>query len=412
MTEKTPEARMRFGDALVVGEFRAIFAAYSISMLGSVISAVALMVLVYQRTSSPLLSALTYAIVFLPFLVSGTVLSALVDRVPLRRLLVGCDLFSAAIVATMALPGTPVAALLPLLFVVGILIGVSSGARSAVIPSVVPAEAYVPASALMRITSQVTQIAGNGVAGVLLVVMTPRGALLVDASSFVLSAALVLWGMHARPTAAAPDDQLKLIGDSLRGLRAVLGHVPLRRLLLLAWLAPTFAVAPEALAAPYISGVGGDSSLVGWYLVALPLGVVIGDLLGVSLCSQATLERLVTPLAMAGFVPLIVFAFHPRFAIAFPLLVVAGMTSVYGLGLVALTRAAAPPALFSRSLAINSAGLMVMQGLGFACAGAVAEFLPAYATIALAGCAGLAVTAWLGPRRQGSMTNGAERAIV
>jgi hypothetical protein len=55
---------------------------------------------------------------------------------------------------------------------------------------------------------------------------------------------------------------------------------------------------------------------------------------------------------------------------------------------------------------------MVMQGLGFACAGAAGEFLPAYTTIALAGCAGLAVTAWLGPRGQGSTTKAAERAMV
>ena len=84
--------KVRYGDALASAEFRALFAAFAISLTGSVVSAVALTVLVYQRTSSPLLASLTFALGFLPYLVSGALLSAVVDRIPLRRLLVACDL--------------------------------------------------------------------------------------------------------------------------------------------------------------------------------------------------------------------------------------------------------------------------------------------------------------------------------
>ena len=47
--------------------------------------------LVYQRTSSPLLSALTFAIGYLPWLLGGPVLSALADRLPRHRVLIGTD---------------------------------------------------------------------------------------------------------------------------------------------------------------------------------------------------------------------------------------------------------------------------------------------------------------------------------
>ncbi len=53
-------------------EFRAVFAAHLLSLLGVVVSELALTVLVYDLTGSPLLSALTFALGFLPYLVGGT----------------------------------------------------------------------------------------------------------------------------------------------------------------------------------------------------------------------------------------------------------------------------------------------------------------------------------------------------
>ena len=41
------------------------------------------------------------------------------------------------------------------------------------------------------------------------------------------------------------------------------------------------------------------SALVGWWLVAIPLGVVIGDLVGIWAFSPQTQRRLVGPLAAA-----------------------------------------------------------------------------------------------------------------
>ena len=51
----------RYRDALRVPEFRALFGAFALSLTGSVVSAVALMVLVYERTGSSLLASLTFA---------------------------------------------------------------------------------------------------------------------------------------------------------------------------------------------------------------------------------------------------------------------------------------------------------------------------------------------------------------
>ena len=49
----TPPARASYREVLGSAEFRAIFVANIVSMLGSVVAAVALTVLVYQQTRSP-----------------------------------------------------------------------------------------------------------------------------------------------------------------------------------------------------------------------------------------------------------------------------------------------------------------------------------------------------------------------
>ena len=116
-----PGATGRYLDALAVGEFRALFAAYTVSMLGDIVAAVALTVLVFQRTGSPFLAGVTFTLAFVPYLFSGALLSSLVDRVPPRRLMIGCDLLSAAIVALMASSAVPVPALLALLFLLGLI---------------------------------------------------------------------------------------------------------------------------------------------------------------------------------------------------------------------------------------------------------------------------------------------------
>jgi hypothetical protein len=50
---------------------------------------------------------LTFAVAFVPYLFGGTLLSALVDWIAPRRMLIGCDLASGALIAMIALPGAP-----------------------------------------------------------------------------------------------------------------------------------------------------------------------------------------------------------------------------------------------------------------------------------------------------------------
>ena len=78
-TQAAP-ASAGYGRVFAVPEFRAVFAAHLLSMLGVIVSEIALSVLVYDLTRSPLLSALTFALGFLPYAVGGTPTVAVKSR--------------------------------------------------------------------------------------------------------------------------------------------------------------------------------------------------------------------------------------------------------------------------------------------------------------------------------------------
>ncbi len=352
----------------------------------------------YRRTGSPFLSSLTFAVGFLPYLIGGTLLGGLVDRVRPRRMVNLADAGSGALVGVMAIPGMPVAALLALLFGVGTLSSLCGGSRNTLVRATVSHAGYVPARSLMKIAGQLAQLGGNAVAGALLVVLGTSGTLLVNAGSFAVSFVLIRVFVTDEP-AFAPTGEENLFRDSLAGAGELFRLPEVRRLLLLGWFIPFFSVWPESLAAPYVSEHHGSPQLVGWWLCALPVGLIVGDLLGVRFLSSATQRRIVVAVAAASFVPYLVFALKPSVPVGIALLVGSGLLGLYSLGFDGALRDAIPDQLFGRAMTLSQAGMMTLQGLGFAFAGAVAELTGTAWAIAVSGAAGLGVCLVLRARR-------------
>jgi hypothetical protein len=84
--ELPPPARatVTFREVFADREFRAIWLAELASIAGDQFARVALTVIVFHRTGSPLLTALTYAASYLPWLIGGLFLSSLADSYPRR----------------------------------------------------------------------------------------------------------------------------------------------------------------------------------------------------------------------------------------------------------------------------------------------------------------------------------------
>ncbi|MFE5515696.1 MFS transporter [Streptomyces sp. NPDC056529] len=367
-----------------VREFRFVFVAHLFSLLGVVVSELALTVLVYDLTRSPLLSSLTFALGFLPYLVGGTLLAGLADRFPPRRILVVCDLVCAACVVLMTVPATPVAALLALRCAVAVVSPVFNGTRMATLADVLgEGDLFVLGRSLLRIVSQSALLAGFAAGGVLLTVVPPRGALVVTAATFLVSALLLRLGTVRRPARGGGDGE-----GGLAGTRAVLRDRRVRALMVMFWVPPFFAVVPEALAAPYADEIGVSTAALGLLMCALPVGTITGELLAGSFLSAAARSRLVLPLAVTGVLPYLLYAVRPGVALAAAALFLVGATGAYTLGLDARFVAAVPEERRGRAMTLMTAGMMTVQGVGMAGAGLAAEFVPVHAVVAGTGVVG------------------------
>ncbi|MEV6161603.1 MFS transporter [Streptomyces sp. NPDC052052] len=384
----TPPASRGYGSLFAVPEFRWVFVAHLLSLLGVVVSELALTVLVYGLTGSPLLSALTFALGFLPYLVGGTLFAGVADRYPARRVLVVCDLICAGCVAVMVLPGTPVGGLLALRCVVAAVSPVFTGTRTATLADILgEGDLFVLGRSLIRIVSQGALLAGYGAGGVLLAALSPRGAITVTAVTFLCSAVLLRFGTRDRPARSGGGGGA-LMKESLAGARTVLADRRLRALMLLFWVPPMFVVAPEALAAPYADEIGVGTVALGLLLCAMPVGQIVAELYVGTALSPRLRALIVLPAAAVGLLPLVVYGLRPGMAVTVAVLVLTGAASAYVIGLDQWFVAAVPETLRGRAMTLLTAGMMTLQGVGMALAGLAAEFLPVHQVIAAAGAIG------------------------
>jgi drug/metabolite transporter (DMT)-like permease len=280
----------------------------------------------------------------------------------------------------------------------GLIAPVQAGSRTALLAAILPGDAFVAGRSLFRVVAQSAQVVGNATGGLLLAATSPRGALAVDAGTFAASALLVRLGTCVRPARSLPSERPSLVRDSLGGVRSVLAYPLLRRVLLLGWLVPAFSVAPEALAAPGVPELGGGGIAVGIWLASLPAGVIVGELASLWLIPPPRRGRAVVPLACWVFLPYVLFVLEPRLELAVLLLFLAGLGHGYSLGLDALILRHAPEPLRDRVFTVYTAGLMAIQGLGFAAAGALAEVVPPHVAIVVAAGCGLTAIACFAPR--------------
>ncbi|MFK0221992.1 MFS transporter [Streptomyces vinaceus] len=388
MSTTVNEAPGGYRGVFRVREFRSVFAAHLLSVLGVVVAEISLTVLVFRTTGSPLMSALTFALGFLPYALGGTLLAGIADRHPARRVLVGCDLVCAACAAAMVWPGTPVAGLLALRCAMAFVAPLFQGTRNASLADVLgPGDAFVLGRSLMRMVAQSAQLIGFGLGGLLLTVLAPRAAVALTAAGFLCSALLLRFGTRSRPARAAATVRT----SPLAGLRAVLGDRRLRALTLLFWLPPVFVIAPEALLVPYADGIGAGTAALGVMMCALPVGTIAGELWAGSALGPRARSRLVAPLAAAGLLPLLAYAFRPGVPVVLGALLLAGLAHAYTLGLDQWYVDAVPDALRGRAMTLLSTGLMTLQGVGMALAGLAAEFLPVHVVVAGAGGLGTGV---------------------
>jgi hypothetical protein len=203
-------------------DFWLYFGGQVTSQLGTSFTFFALPLLVFKLTHSATNLALTTAAEFVPYLLFGLILGAVVDRVDRKRLMIGVDLARGGVIAV-----------LPVLYLFGLLrvehiyavgfvqstLGILFDAGEfAAIPSLVRTDDLVAANGRIMSCNQAGQVLGPVLAGALVAFMPTPDLLFIDAATFGCSA-LTLSAIRVSFNRVEPDRPVQPVGGSiLRGL--------------------------------------------------------------------------------------------------------------------------------------------------------------------------------------------------
>jgi MFS family permease len=383
--------RATFREVFAVREFRVLWSSVVLSTAGDRLALVALTLLVYDRTKSPLLAAAVYAVGYLPWVIGGLFLAELADRRPRRSVMVFCDAARAVLVGAMVVPGVPIGALVALLFAATMFAPPFDSAKASITPDILQGERYVLGTAVLQTTLLLGQVAGAVGGGVAVAFLGVRPALAIDAVTFVLSGLLIGLGIRARPAAARPETgQPSALARMVGGFKLIFGDAALRTLLLFGWLVALYTI-PEGIAAPYASSLGGGPIATGLVLASTVLSTTIAVPLFTRFVRPRQRINLMGPLAILTCGSLVLTGLRPNLAFS---LVVFSASAAFGVYQVAANTAfvvSVPNERRAQAFGIANMGVIVGQGAVFVAAGAVAEVVPPAAVIAVGGAIGAVI---------------------
>ncbi|MFD3662930.1 MFS transporter [Streptomyces sp. NPDC058659] len=224
----------------------------------------------------------------LPALLLNLPLGAWADRqARRRRVMILADLGRAALMLTLpvayALDALTLGQLYAVAFGIGALTVLFEVCNATLLVALVPTERYVQANSLVNGSRSMSWLAGPGIGGVLVQVLTAPFALVADALTYVVSA-----GYLARVKAVEPPPAAVVKGHFTEGMRWVVRHRSMRALFSASGTVQFFNYMFHTLFVLYATAELG----IGAGLLGLILGAgAVGGLIGAA-CSGAVVRRI------------------------------------------------------------------------------------------------------------------------
>ena len=260
--------------------FRWLFTGQVVSAFGDQLFPVAIAALVVTRGGTAGELGLVLAARFAALVLFALLGGVWADRLPRVRLMRAADLLRLLAVGGIALAAAgrpPVVLLAALVFLVGAGEAFFRPAYGAVLPTVLPPHLLARANGLTGVSQHVAQVAGPGLAGLLLLVTGPAGVLALDAMTFVVSLATLV---RVAEPAVAPVARRRLHVEVVEGVAAVWARPWIAGVLAMAAVQLMLVVAPVTVLLPVVVRDSGASpSTYGLVLAVGGLGGVLGALL-------------------------------------------------------------------------------------------------------------------------------------
>jgi MFS family permease len=219
--------------------FRRLWSAQVVSEIGDWFYTLAIYNLLLQLTGRAGSVALALVLQVLPQTLIGPTAGVVNDRLRRKQVMIAADIGRMLIVLCMLLIRSKemVWVVYPLLMAETLLVAFFEPARNSVIPNIVKREDVVVANTLASTTWSVNLMVGATLGGLVAAFLGRDAVFLLNALSFIVSAALI-WGMHfAEPHAEGGRrfEARELVDFSpiLAGIRYVRAHVRLRSTILL-----------------------------------------------------------------------------------------------------------------------------------------------------------------------------------
>jgi MFS family permease len=259
-------------------DFRLLFAGQMISVLGSMVSYMAVPYQVYQLSRSNALVGALGIVQFVPVLAFGLLGGAYADRINRRRLLLVCESAMAIVVTLLVVNSYRVHPSVWVIFVLVALLQAIAGfhtpAMEALTQKLVQPSEYAAAGALGSFRGSTAAIAGPMLGGVLIAVFGLTGAYLVDVLSFGGAVACIALMSRVPDPEATSHSPL---ADAQVGIRFALSKPELIGTYVIDIAAMLFAF-PVALF-PAISARWGDARLTGLLFSSMAIGSLLAALL-------------------------------------------------------------------------------------------------------------------------------------
>ena len=397
-------------------EFLKLWTGQTISQFGTQVSQLAIpLAAALVLNASPAQMGLLAAFEFAPFLLLSLFAGVWVDRIYRRPVLIVADVARTALLGSIPLAAFLDVLRIEQLYVVGFLTGVCTVffdvAYQSYLPVLVSREHLVEGNSKLEVSRSVAQIAGPGIGGALVQLITAPMAVLVDSLSFVASVVSLLLIRQPEPSPVGHDGKntASIWADLREGLEVVLGNPLLRSI---AGCTGTSNLFNNALMAVYVLYVtrelGLQPAAVGLIFAVGGPGALLGAIMAGGLAQRFGLgPTIIGSVFLGGLGNLLIpFAAGPALLITAMLMLPAFMgaagSTIYNINQVSLRQAITPDRVQGR---MNASMRFIVWGtipIGALLGGALGETLGIRPTILLMALCDLLAFLWvlLSPVRQ------------